>query len=296
MIGRISCLLLLSLTAVTTIQAQLPQWWKDVHHYDGTSDWNTYMTYTPANFGPNALPVPELSDGRIATKHTAELSADFFWGYGDQTQSFSTRLTYVFIPGRLAVTGWGVLAEHYRTTTAVRDQRASQVEDAEETFLMGDFYLSTQIGLLKEGSYNPDLMLDIILKTASSKTASNARYFDTPGYCFNLTAGKSLSSPESFVQEIRFAANIGFLCYQMNGHFQNDAPVYGGNVRLFSGNWFWENGFGGYNGWTADGDRPFVLRSKLNYRKNSVHYFVQYQHALRDYPFRRLQTGVSFEF
>jgi len=291
------CLTILSLCLLLQpLQAEIPQWWKDTHQYDGVSDWSEYMTYTSGFFGPNALPVFEISDGHVAACHQAEISTDFFWGFGDQTQSLSARFTYTFIPGRLAVTGWGVLAEHYQTTTAVRDLRASLVEDPEETVLIGDVYLSTQIGLLKEKRYVPDLMMEIILKTASSKSAAGARFFDTPGYCLNLAGGKSVLFSESFIHEIRFAGTIGFLCYQMNSRYQNDAPVYGAKVQFFSGPWMWENGFGGYDGWTGEGDNPQVLRSKLLYQMASMQYFVQYQHALKDYPFRRMQAGVVFDF
>ena len=272
-----------------------PQWWQDVHRYDGRSDWSEYYTYTASYFGPNALPVPELSDGRIPGKHHVEISSDVFWGFGDQTQSLSPRLTYVFIPGKLAVSGWGVLMEHYKTSTDIRDQRSSMVEKAEETLVVGDFYLSTQIGLCKETSYRPDLALEIVLKTASSATSSGARYFDTPGYYFDITAGKSLLFPHAYIREIRLVGMVGFLCYQLNSYRQNDAPLYGGKLMLSSENCSFESGVEGYNGWLKNGDAPLVLRSRLSIRQKSEHYFLQYQHALRDFPFRRLQVGVGFD-
>lgn len=271
-----------------------PQWWKDVHNYDPDKSWYQYMTYTSGFFGPNALPVPELYDGRIPSGHQAEVSADVFWGYGDQTQSFSTRLVYAAIPGKLTISGWGVLAEHYRTTNGVRDLRASQVENPEETLLIGDLYLSTTVGLLQEKRIQPDLNLEIVLKTSSSKTPSNARYFDTPGYYFNLTAGKSIHF-KSLINELRFVGNYGFLCYQLNQEHQNDAVLFGGKMLLTTGKFTVEGGIHGYSGWLQQGDRPLLLRSKLNYRSGSATFFIQAQHAIRDYPFKRLQTGICFD-
>jgi hypothetical protein len=273
-----------------------PQWWKDIHSYNPDKSWYEYMTYTSAFFGPNALPVPELYDGRVPMKHQAEVSTDVFWGFGDQTQSLSTRLVYTPIPGKLSISGWGVLAEHYRTSTTVRDERASQVEHPQETILIGDLYLSTLIGLLKEKAYQPDVNLEIVLKTSSSKSPVGARFMDTPGYWFNLTAGKSFYFQGSVINEMRFVGNLGFLCYQLNQVHQNDAPLYGGKVMLSSGNWTVESGIHGYSGWLNQGDKPLVLRGKLDYTSGSMHYFMQYQHALRDYPFHRLQTGVAFNF
>ena len=65
----------------------IPQWWKDAHPYDPDKELYDYLTFTTAYFGPNALPVPELYDGRIPEKKQAELTADVYWGFGDKTQS-----------------------------------------------------------------------------------------------------------------------------------------------------------------------------------------------------------------
>ncbi len=271
-----------------------PQWWRDIHQYNPDKSWYQYMTYTSSHFGPNALPVPEIYDGRIPTKNSAEVSTDVFWGYGDQTQSLSTRLIYAAIPGKLTISGWGVLAEHYRTTDSVRDFRASQVRIPEETIFIGDFYLSTLICLLQEKRWQPDLNLEIVLKTSSSKTSASARYFDTPGYYFNLTAGKSIHFKGSILNELRIVGNYGFLCYQLNQEHQNDASLFGGKMLLNAGNWTIESGIHGYSGWLNQGDKPLVLRGKVNYRSGPATLFLQYQHSLKDYPFRRLQTGVCF--
>jgi len=293
----ILCLLLVFFTKpVAVLALDIPQWWKDVHQYDPDKDVYDYLTYTTSTFGPNALPVPELYDGRVPEKNQAEVSVDGFWGFGDQTQSLSTRLTYVPKPGRLSISLWGVLLEHYQTTPAVRDERASMVEDGEETFMIGDLYLSTLLSIFREKKYVPDVNLEIVLKTSASKSPYNARYFDTPGYWFDLTAGKSLKFQHSFVQELRFVGTYGFLCYQLNSARQNDASLYGAKVILSSQKWSFENGIHGYRGWLEAGDKPRVLRSKLVYAQNDFHYFVQFQYALHDYPFHRLQAGVNLSF
>ena len=293
---RKTLLSILSCMLVTTVFAlDPPLWWKDVHNFNSDKSWYQYMTYTSGFFGPNALPVPELYDGRVPLKNQAEVSTDVFWGYGDQTQSLSIRLVYAAIPGKLTLSGWGVLAEHYLTTDSVRNFRASQVENPNETVLIGDFYLSTLIGLLQEKRWQPDLNLEIVLKTSSSKTSASARYFDTPGYYFNLTAGKSFHFKGSLLDELRFVGNYGFLCYQLNQEHQNDAPLFGGKMLLKAGKWTIESGIHGYSGWLEQGDKPLVLRGKLNFKAGPANVFLQYQHAFRDYPFRRLQTGVCFD-
>jgi len=276
--------------------AMIPQWWNEVHNYNEAVDWHEYYTYTTSYFGPNAIPVPELLDGRIPQTHKAEMSTDFFWGFGDQTQSLSTRLTYTLIPGKVAISGFGVLAEHYKTTTEVRDQRASMEEDGEQTLFISDFCISTLIRLFQEKRYCPDVVLEIALKTASSASPKSARYIDSPGYYFDLTTGKSLYFKHSYINELRLIGMIGFLSYQLQNARQNDAPLFGGKIVISSDKWSFENGIAGYSGWFDKGDRPLVLRSKLNVELGPWKYFLQYQHALRDYPFRRIQVGVNFDF
>ena len=278
------------------LSVEAPQWWKDVHQYNPDKSVYDYLTYTTSFFGPNALPVPELYDGRVPEKHQVDVSVDGFWGFGDQTQSLSSRFTYVPKPGRLAISCWGVFLEHYQTTPAVRDKRASMIESGEETVVIGDLYLSTLMSVFKEKKYVPDVNLEIVLKTSSSKSPYNARFFDTPGYWFDLTAGKSLKFPQSFIQEIRFVGMFGFLCYQLNSANQNDAPLYGGKVILSSDKWSFENGIHGYSGWLDKGDKPQVFRSKLDFRQGHMIFYLQFQYALRDYPFHRLQTGISLDF
>lgn len=273
-----------------------PDWWIELHNWEEGTDWTEKMTYTTSFFGPNAFPVPEMQNLKLADKHSAEVSADIFWGYGDRTQSVSTKFSYVFIPGRLVVSGWGVLFEHYKTTTEVRDSRASIIEDAEENLFIGDFYISTLISLIKEKKYFPGLNLDLVLKTSSSSSPKGVRFFDTPGYYFNLTAGKSKIFYDSFVDELRIYGNIGFLSYQTNRYYQNDAPLYGVGLDAVSGNFTLQNTMAGYSGWLKKGDRPMVYRVKLTYKTGGLGFFTQYQYSLRDYPFKRLQTGLSIDF
>ena len=275
----------------------IPDWWKQLHQYDEKLDWADYMTYTPAFFGPNALPVPELYDGIIGDRHQLEFSGSLFWGPGEQTQSLATRLSYVFVPGRLSLSGWGVLGEHYRTSREIRDQRASLIKEAEELVIIGDFYLATQFRVLAENRYAPEILGEIVLKTASSDRSRGARFLDTPGYYFDLSLAKDLyHSQAGLLKNIRLVAMGGFLCYQMNNNYQNDAPIYAAKLKLDFGALSWENGMGGYYGWTGKGDRPLVLRSRLDFETGKNKAFVQYQAGLNDYIAHCLQAGWVFTF
>jgi len=66
-------------------------------------------------------------------------------------------------------------------------------------------------------------------------------------------------------------------------------------MLLTVGKWTVETGIHGYSGWLNQGDKPLVLRGKLNFKSGPANFFLQYQQALRDYPFRRLQSGICFD-
>lgn len=289
-------LLFLLLAVEIARPGNLPQWYQDAHNCFPDADWRALQTFTTSYFGPNALPVPELYDGKAPQRSSIEISPDVFWGYGDQTQSLSARIVWAVVPGKVSVSAWGVLAEQYRTTSEVRDARGSLVESAAGTEMPGDFYVATTLALLKETPKRPELLLDVVLKTASSKVSNSARFMDTPGYWFSLTLGKSFYIGSTVLDDLRFVANAGFLCYQLNTINQNDAPLFGTKLIFNKAAWTLEAGVHGYSGWLNLGDKPLVFRSKLSFTSGNVSLFTQFQKSLRDYPFNRLQTGFSVQF
>jgi hypothetical protein len=50
-------------------------WWNELHNWDGLSPWEGYLIVSPDFFGPNALPVPKLQNGRIIQSARATLGA-----------------------------------------------------------------------------------------------------------------------------------------------------------------------------------------------------------------------------
>lgn len=258
--------------------------------------WYRLLTYSTSGFGPNALPVPELKDARVPEKNNFRLSEDVFWGFGDQTQSSSFSITYACVPGRVAFSAWGVLIENYQTSIQVRDQRASLKENAKGLLLVGDLYFSAQFKLLEEMGRLPDLSVEMVIKTPASGSPQEVRYMDTPGYWFDLKAGKTLFSSPQTHSAWRLNSHIGFLCYQTNLINQNDAVMYGLKVGYAHKKFGLDFGLNGYSGWMNIGDKPQVLRGKVNYDTSIGSFFAQYQYALRDYPYHRLESGFSIDF
>lgn len=258
------------------------------------------VKYAPAWFGPNANPVPEFTDATIVEKTTIELMTDYYFGYGDQTKNGYFKIDIPLLPGRVSFKIWSTFFEHYQVTDEIslaRDMNGNTTGKAN-----GDFYVQTRISLLKEDVRKPALILNTTIKTASGTNFTGRRHFDTPGYYFDVEAGKSLFINNKFLNEIRFIGNLGFLCWETTNSTQNDAPIYGGKIILGNQQWKWENTLSGYYGWMHThprygndyGDAPLVYATKFTYKLNKIDYFAQYQYGIKDFPYHQVRLGASF--
>jgi len=257
--------------------------------------------YSTSWFGPNANPVPEVTDARIPSKTTVSLMGDYYFGYGDQTKNGYFKIELPLLPERVSLKIWSTVLEHYKTTAEIMQARGSDAISGSEG---GDIYVQTRIRLLKEQTNLPDIILNSTLKTASAKTFKTRRYFDTPGYYFDLEMGKSIATSGKFISEIRAVANVGFMCWETTNSAQDDAPMYGGKLIIGNPKWKLENTLSGYWGWlhtstrlnpTADyGDAPLVYATKFTLVKGNIDYFAQYQYGIHDFPYHQLRVGISF--
>jgi len=248
------------------------------------------VNYSPAYFGPNANPVPVFSDATIPSMTTIGLSGSYYFGFGDNTSSvtFSTEIS--LLPERVSVKVWVATFEYFRVTQAVYNERNMTGNKLSGT-ANGDFYVQTRISVLKEKKNSPSIILNSTLKTASGTNFKQRRYFDTPGYYFDLEIGKSIRLKNNILNEIRFVTNVGFLCWETTNSTQNDAPMYGGKIILSNRLFDFENTLSGYYGWMNNGDAPLVYSSKLNFKQTKFDIFVQYQYGINDFPYHHIQTG-----
>jgi len=203
------------------------------------------VNYSPAYFGPNANPVSKFTNGKIVRETTIELAREHYFGFGDHTRNFSFLIEVPLLSERIAFKVWVPLLERWRVTQEISDYR-NMKGDALSGTAAGDFYVQTRMLILSENNRRPNIILNSTLKTASGTNFNQRRYFDTPGYYFDLEIGKSLSLENRFLNEIRFVANLGFLCWETTNSTQNDAPMYGWKIIL-SNHWFdFDNTLAGY--------------------------------------------------
>ena len=250
------------------------------------------VNYSPAYFGPNANPVSEFTNAKIPDQTIVQWAGDYFWGFGDNTVSTKLSLEIPFLPERFSFKAWITAFEYYKVTETVSAERGMLNGNTEGT-AGGDFYVQTRILVSVEKKIMPSIVLNSTLKTASGTKFKERRYFDTPGYYFDVEVGKSMHLKNNLMNEIRGVVDVGFLCWETSHSSQNDVVMYGGKMILSNQYVDFENSLSGYRGRFGNGDRPLVYASKLLFKTNIVDYHLKYQYGITDFPYHHILAGIS---
>ncbi len=261
-------------------------------------DLSTSTKISSDYFGPNALPIPDMLDGTTSKDMILEFGGDFFDGHrGDKTYDIHVKLTVPLFSERVNVTMWvQAIHEWYQMSEESHTYSRLPDEVAYNGSESGDAYITTDIHLMRQGVRRPDITLRIGLKTALGYGFFKARYFDNPGYFFDTSVAKSISFDNNFVEDIRFVATLGFLCWQTDNGRQNDAIMYGVQTKITTRCFTLTESFGGYAGWENDGDRPMSIKSKLSTSFGRYEPYLQHQYGLCDWPFTQYKLGVAYRF
>jgi hypothetical protein len=236
-------------------------WWNNKHNWDGYTHWSNYIIYSPGYMGPNALPVPRLVDGLVSGRMTLEPEATIHLQPGEITAGGGLRFFYPIAKGVAGLEFSQVMAEYYKTDTILRDERFARSEHV-EGIATGDINLATYLTLIKDRHW-PDMALRINLRTASGSKLSDARYTNSPGYFFDLSAGKKVTRDSEQVKPVvRIYGTLGFYAWQTNleNNKQNDALLTGLGTRLNFGRHDFSAEGAGYFGYLKMRDDPVVIR------------------------------------
>lgn len=240
----------------------------------------------PAFFGPNALPVPDMSDGQTSDRLRFELAADGYFGYnGSRTADLFARVRVPLFTRWANLSVWMPVYEWY-----------SQADGTGSG--AGDVYLSTDIQVLhnewfhtEKAKYIPQMTVRVGVKTASGEQFERKRHFDSPGYFFDAAIGQSF--PIKSVT-IRLAGSAGFLCWQTDNGRQNDAVMYGVQAQLNHAYFSLDATWGGYVGWERYGDAPMTVKVRAAGHVKGFEPYVQYQYGIKDFPFHQIRVGVVY--
>ena len=264
-------------------------------------DFSVPTLVAPAYFGPNAFPVPDMSDGTTSGSLKVELYGDGFVGTTasspseDLTFDVFAKATIPLFTDRVNLVVWMPVVEWYRSGPEVNALRRIQEPDRWISGVdSGDAYISTDILLLDEQKRGCGLVVRAALKTASGNSYGTARVYDSPGYFFDLTAGRNIKVSADGRTVFRVAMTAGFLCWQTGLGRQNDAVMYGALAALSHGPFKAEVNYGGYVGWEGKGDRPMTLKTKLSWSFGRFSLNAMYQAGFVDWPFHQVRLGATW--
>ncbi len=253
------------------------------------------ITRSPARMGPNALPLPIQRAPQIDSSWQFELLGEFHRGPGDITNNPFVFIRIPLAANRVALDLTWRPMEWYETSDAVRWER--QVRDSANTGNSpGDVWITTVAQLLQQENNRAgiNLTLNVAVKTTAGKNVENARHTNTPGYIFDLHAGKSWQKPGLGLDTWTVFGNAGLWVWQEGLTQQNDAFIYGLRSEMNAGPWQVGLGATGYIGWIDNGDRPFALRADVQYGKGNWFALLGYQHATQDLTRHLLRTGLGW--
>lgn len=251
----------------------------------------------PAYFGPNAFPVPEMLDDAVSENLEVSLRGDLFIGdYGDHTGSLMASLRIPLFTPRVNLVAWMPVVERYNLSTEWIRNAPIDTSTPHKGWTTGTIFLSTDILLLQESRYRPAIAIRACMKTAAEKNWEAARYYDCPGYFFDLSVGKSLIFRNNVLKRLRVGVSGGFLCWQTDNARQNDATMYA--LKLTAGFKYLSisQDIRGYFGWERDGDCPMVIKTTILGNLKRYTPYIEYQKGLKDYPYQQLSLGLKVAF
>lgn len=242
-----------------------------------------YLIYTPRYFGPNAFPIPELVGADLPSRWEVEVRGEFHKMTGDKTKDVFARVYLPIVKGKAGINVSWVYQEWYETSPKVRDER-SAVEVKSPIPCHGDIVVNCYYQILRNKKW-ADIVISANIKTASGGRVCDARYTDAASYWFDANIGRTVWSHPASGFALRLQALAGFYCWMTNStmHRQNDAICYGVGARATWKHFLLDADFSGFNGYRGDGDKPMVIRTKLEYELKKNILSFRYKHGVRDY-------------
>lgn len=293
--NRLIFVLIFGLLVSFKLKPQDYEWWNEIHNWDGISKWEDYIIKSPGFLGPNALPVPRVTNGTVPENLEFQIATDFHFSKGDKTQNIFLWINYPVVKNIISMEFYVVPFEHYKMTEEMRDLRFSRDYDG-EGISGGDIYFATLIQILKEKDRWPDIALRLTCKTASSENLGGARFTDSPGYFFDLSFGKKISPG------IKLSGMAGFYVWQIdyyNGlitHRQDDAFLFGISAENTIKNLSVSNTIAGYLGYIDIKDKPIVYRLDLKKKFGKIDVHAGYQYGINDVKYHMFRVSVFFSF
>lgn len=255
-------------------------------------------------WGPNALPVIDMSAGETSDKLSVEISGSYFRGF-NQSNTFTPnlRLNIPLFTRWVNLKAWYSIMDFYsmQNTKCTIHNLTTLYPLSHWHNVAGDIYVSTNIQVLhhqwfkKSLPYMPSAVVRIGIKTASGGDFENRRFIDAPGYFLDLTLAEKINWKNKWAKSFSFAGSIGFYCWQTGLAEQNDAYMYGLRAEFEAQYLRLMAEWGGYTGWQNNGDCPIVIKCKLGIPcPLGFEPYVAYQYGIRDWEYHEFRVGIRY--
>jgi len=277
------------------MQAQDFNWWAKLVDWDGVTPWQRYIKTNPAFMGPNALPVPFISNGSIDSINSVAVTGNLHFSRGDNTQNLAVYANYCVVKDIIAFDIYWVPYERYRMSHRIKEKRHVFSHYYYDKSAQGEIHLNTNIQLLKKWRSDVHLALRIGYRLPTSSGLGTARFTDAPGYYFDLSAAKQINKQSAW----KLIGMTGVYVWHTNrdGQRQNDAFLFGGGLEWNPASWRMQVYGSGYLGYMKDqGDKPILLRANIERIGKRVNGLVKFQHGLYDFDYTSVEAGIRYSF
>lgn len=274
--------------------SQTFSWWAQVVNWDGVSHWTRYMITQPGYLGPNALPVPHISNGSIDSSFSLSATGNLHFSKGDHTQNLTLYANYCLVKNVISFDMSWVPYEHYKMSHAIKERRHVFSQFYYDHEASGEIHLNTNIQLLNKWRRYIQLALRAGYRFPTGSGFGAARYSDGPGYYFDLSFGKPFNH-----SAVKWIGMLGFYSWQIesDGHNQDDAFLFGSGLEWNTRSLRLEAYAAGYAGYINNsGDKPFVFRTNIEKKLKRKSLLLGFQQGLHDFKYFSVEAGAKFLF
>ena len=281
---------------ITTItHAQTFDWWKNLVHWDGITNWSKYLTFSPGLMGVNALPVPLLGNGSIDSVSSIGITGNLHFSKGDNSQNPTLYGNYCFAKNRLSFDVNWIPVEWFQMSHAVKEKRKVYWQDYYRKKAHGDLYLNATVQLMNRWRQNIDLALRLGYKYATSDGEGAARMTGMPGYYFDISAGKKFSQRSNW----KAIATVGLYIWETNSDiprfFQDDALLTGAGVEFNKNKFRMQTCVAGYFGYIEGyDDDPMLYRLSFEKKFKKISGLFRFQQGLHDFNYTSIELGMKY--
>ncbi len=276
--------------------AQSIGWWENVVHWDGVTHWERYINYMPGFLGPNALPVPHISNGSIDSINSFGFSGNYHFSKDDHTQNVSIYANYCLVKNKISFDVFAVPVEHFTMSHLLKEERKVFALHYYDRYAMGDVYLNTNIQLINNPIKRIQSALRIGYRFASSQIGA-ARFSDAPGYYFDISFSKTFHTASA----LKWIAMAGGYVWQCDNIIirqrQDDAFLFGSGLEWNKTNTRIQTYIAGYRGYHPQSrDKPYLFRISLDKRTRRNNWFFQFQQGLHNFNYSSIEARLRFNF